>query len=164
MKKSILSFVSLSFVNLFFASLFFCAQCFAQINQPREIQTSQKFGAYTVHYSVFNSQLIPPEVAGAYKIVRSKDLALINVSLTKTENGLTSLGLPAVVKVKAVNLMQQAKSIDMMEIKEPEATYYLGAIRHTNEEDLRFEISVLPLGEKLPFKLNANRRLYLGDQ
>jgi hypothetical protein len=145
------------------AWLFFCAQAFAQINQPREIQTSQKFGAYTLHYSVFNSQLIMPEIASVYKIVRSKDLALVNISLTKTENGLTSLGLPAVVKVKAVNLMQQAKTIDMMEIKEPEATYYLGAIRHTNEEDVRFEISVLPLGEKSPLKLNVNRRLYLGE-
>ena len=28
----------------------------AQINQTKEIQTSQKFGTYTVHYNVFNSK------------------------------------------------------------------------------------------------------------
>jgi hypothetical protein len=87
----------------------------------------------------------------------------VNISLTKTENGLTSLGLPAVVKVKTLNLMQQSKNIDIKEINEPDATYYLGAIRHTNEEDLRFEVSVLPEGETTPLKLTFGRRLYVDN-
>jgi hypothetical protein len=143
--------------------LFYCAQSVAQINQPKEIETFKKFGTYTVHYTVFSSEKVQPEVATAYKIVRGKDLALVNISLTKTENGLTSLGLPAVVKVKTLNLMQQSKNIDIKEIKEPDATYYLGAIRHTNEEDLRFEVSVLPEGETTPLKLTFGRRLYVDN-
>ncbi len=133
---------------------------FAQINQPKEIKTFQKFGAYTVHYNVFNSKLIPPEVAKIYNLTRAKDLALMNISLTKTENGTTSLGLPAGVKAKAINLMQQTKQLEFIEIKEPEATYYLTPIRYINEEDLRFEVSILPAGETSPLTITFNRRLY----
>ena len=133
---------------------------FAQIDQPKEIKTFQKFGAYTVHYTVFNSKSIPPEVAKIHNLTRGKDLAFINISLTKTENGTTSLGIPALVKSKAINLMQQTKSLEFMEIKEPDATYYLAPLRYTNEEDLRFEVSVLPVGETKPLLITFNRRLY----
>ena len=132
----------------------------AQIDQTKEIQTSQKFGAYTVHYNVFNSKDIPAEVSKIYKLNRGKDIAYINISLTKTENGSTSLGLPAKVSIKAINLMQQTKVIEPQEIKEPEATYYLASFRHTNEEDFRFEVSVVPEGETKPLQVSFTRRLF----
>jgi uncharacterized membrane protein len=133
---------------------------FAQIDQPKEIETSKKFGAYTVHYNVFNSKSIPAEVANLYKLTRSKDIALVNISLTKTENGVASLGLPAKVSVKAVNLMQQVKTLEFMEIKEPDATYYIAKFRHTNEEDIRFEVSVVPEGETKPLTVSFTRKLF----
>lgn len=135
----------------------------AQINQPKEVQTFQKFVPYTVHYTLFNSKLIPPQVAEAYKITRSKDMVYINISVTKTENGATTLGLPAAVKTKATNLMQQSKNLEFKEIKEPEATYYLAPFRHTNEEDIRFDVSVLPSGESKPLTVSFTRRLYIEE-
>ena len=137
------------------------ALVFAQINQSKEIKTFQKFGDYTVHYTVFNSKQIPPEVAALYKLTRSQDMVYVNISLTKTENGAASLGLPAEVKTKATNLMQQAKKLEFIEIKEPDATYYLAPFRHTNEEDIRFDVSVLPQGETKPLVVSFNRRLYV---
>lgn len=145
---------------LFLMLFMFTSTTFAQINQTKEIQTSQKFGAYTVHYNVFNSKSIPAEVAKVYDLTRSKDIALVNISLTKTENGVTSLGLPAKVSVKAVNLMQQVKELEFKEIKEPEATYYIAKFRHTNEEDIRFEVSVVPEGESKPLTLSFTRKLF----
>jgi hypothetical protein len=133
---------------------------FAQIDQPKEIQTSQKFGAYTVHYNIFNSKTIPAQIAETYKLTRGRDIALINISLTKTENGATSLGIPAKITGKAANLMQQVKNIEFMEIKETDATYYLAQFRHTNEEDFKFEISVLPEGENKPLVVTFTRRLF----
>ena len=133
---------------------------FAQINQTKEIQTFQKFGAYTVHYNVFNSKDVPSEVANIYKLTRSRDIALVNISLTKTEKDATTLGLPAKVSVKAVNLMQQSKPLEFKEIKEPDATYYIASLRHTNEEDIRFEVSVLPEGEDKPLTVNFTRKLF----
>lgn len=147
-------------IVIFYFSLLLSLPSFAQINQTKEIQTSQKFGEYTVHYNVFNSKNIPAEVAKVYNLTRSKDIALVNISLTKTENGTTSLGLPAKVSVKAVNLMQQVKALEFMEIKEPEATYYIAKFRHTNEEDIRFEVSVVPEGESKPLTVTFTRKLF----
>jgi len=132
----------------------------AQIDQPKEIQTYKKFGDYTVHYTTFSSKNMPAEVARVYQLTRAKDISYINISLTKTENGTTSLGLPATISGKAINLMQQTKTIEFKEIKEPNATYYLASFRHTNEEDFKFEIKVIPEGENKPLTVEFTRRLF----
>ena len=145
---------------LILSTLFFSSLTQAKIDQPKEIQTSQKFGEYTVHYNVFNSKMVPTQIADTYKLTRGKDSVLLNISLTKTAEGKTTLGIPAKVSAKAINLMQQTKAIEFLEIKEPDATYYLAPFRHTNEEDIRFEVSVLPEGESKPLNVSFTRRLF----
>lgn len=132
----------------------------AQIDQTKLIKTAEKFGDYTVHYNVFNSTDIPAQVAEAYKLVRGKDRALVNISLTKTENGSTSLGLPAVVSGVSKNLMQQRQRLKFIEIKEADATYYLAPLVFTNEEVLHFEVQVKAADNSRPLKLNFSRTLY----
>jgi hypothetical protein len=133
----------------------------AQIDQPKEISTTEKFGDYTVHYNVFNSTDIPAKVAEAYKLVRGKDRALVNISLTKTENGATSLGLPAQVSGISKNLMQQQQALKFIEIKEGDATYYLAPFVFNNEEVLHFEIKVSASADAKPMLVKFNRTLYL---
>ncbi len=132
----------------------------AQIDQPKEIATTQTFGSYTVHYNVFNSTDIPAKVAEVYKLVRGKDRALVNISVTKTENGVTSLGLPAKVSGVRRNLMQQRQSLKFIEVSEGEATYYLAPFVFNNEELLHFDIEVNLEGTAKPMKLTFNRTLY----
>ena len=132
----------------------------AQVDQPKEISTVEKFGDYTVHYNVFNSTTIPAKVAEAYKLVRGKDHALVNISLTKTENGSTSLCLPAVVKGASKNLMQQQQALQFIEIKEGDATYYLAPFVFTNEEILHFDIQVSADANAKPMSFTFNRTLY----
>jgi hypothetical protein len=132
----------------------------AQVDQPKEINTTEKFGDYTVHYNVFNSTDIPAKVAEAYKLVRGKDRALVNISLTKTENGSASLGLPAVVSGVSKNLMQQKQALKFIEINEGDATYYLAPFVFNNEELLHFDIQVSADGNKNPMSFTFNRTLY----
>lgn len=131
----------------------------AQVDQPKEIVTAQAFGEFTVHYNVFHSTDIPAKIADTYKLVRGKDRALLNISLTRTENGHTSLGLPASVIGKTKNLMQQHQELTFIEIKEGEATYYLAPFVFNNEELLHFDIQVTQ-GEAKPLVLTFNRTLY----
>lgn len=132
----------------------------AQIDQPKEIATQQQFGVYTVHYNVFNSTDIPANVAEAYKLVRGKDRALVNISVTKTENGATSLGLPAQVSGVRRNLMQQKQTLKFIEVSEGDATYYLAPFVFNNEELLHFDIELNVDGAARPFKITFNRTLY----
>lgn len=132
----------------------------AQVGQPKEISTTEKFGDYTVHYNVFNSTSIPAKVAETYKLVRGKDRALVNISLTKTESGSTSLGLPAVVSGASKNLMQQKQALKFIEINEGDATYYLAPFVFNNEEVLHFDIQVSTDANAKPMKFTFNRTLY----
>lgn len=132
----------------------------AQIDQPKEISTVEKFGDYTVHYNVFNSTDIPAKVAEAYKLVRGRDRALVNISLTKTENGSTSLGLPAIVSGASKNLMQQKQALKFIEIQEGDATYYLAPFAFNNEEILHFDIQVNADENSKPMIFTFNRTLY----
>lgn len=132
----------------------------AQIDQPKEITTTEAFGEYTVHYNVFNSTSVPAKVAEAYKLVRGKDRALVNISLTKTGNGETSLGLPAQVSGSAKNLMQQAQALKFIEVEEGDATYYIAPLVFNNEEVLHFDIKVSADANGKPMAIKFNRTLY----
>lgn len=140
--------------------IFVAATAQAQIDQPKEISTTAKFGDYTVHYNVFHSTDIPAKVAEAYKLVRGRDRALVNISLTKTENGSTSLGLPAVVSGATKNLMQQKQKLKFIEVNEGDATYYLAHFVFNNEELLHFDIQVSVDENAKPMTFTFNRTLY----
>jgi hypothetical protein len=143
-----------------FGLFFLAISVQAQVDQPKEISTTEKFGDYTVHYNVFNSTDIPAEVAEAYKLVRGKDRALVNISLTKTENGTTSLGLPVQISGKTKNLMQQQQTLKFIEVSEGDATYYLAPFVFNNEELLHFNIQVNAGEDSKPMSVNFSRTLY----
>ncbi len=132
----------------------------AQIDQAKEIVTSQKAGDYTVHFNVFNSSDIPASVAEQFKLVRGKDRALVNISLVKTENGNTSLGLPAIVSGVTRNLMQQKQDLKFIEVKEGDVTYYLAPFVFNNEDLLYFDIQVKANESSSPITVQFNRTLY----
>lgn len=132
----------------------------AQTDQAKPIATSKTFGEYTVHFSVFNSTLVPEEIAKIYQLTRGSQQVLINISLTKTADGKTSLGLPAQVSGTATNLIQQQRALEFKTISEGEATYYLAPLRHTNEEVMNFEIKVQAEAELKPFSVKFSRTLY----
>lgn len=145
-------------IKLVWLSLF-ALQVQAQVDQPKEIDTSQAFGAYRVHYNVFHSTDIPAKVAETYKLVRGRDRALVNISFTKTEHSQTSVGQPAQVSGYSKNLMQQQQALKFIEVKEGEATYYLAPFVFNNEEVLHFHIEVRGDDGK-PMNIAFNRTLY----
>lgn len=132
----------------------------AQIDQPKEISTSQTFGDYRVHFTVFNSTDIPASVASAYKLVRGADRALVNVSVVKITDGVASLGLAAEVSGTARNLMQQSQALKFLTIDETDAVYYLAPFVFNNEELLHFTVQVKVPERAAPFTVTFNRTLY----
>jgi len=150
-------------MRILWAGIFLCLFSIgakAQIDQTKEITTSQKAGAYTVHFNVFNSTDIPASVAEQFKLVRGKDRALVNISLVKTENGNTSLGLPAIVSGTTRNLMQQKQDLQFIEVKEGDVTYYLAPFVFNNEDLLYFDIKVKANESSSPILVQFNRTLY----
>ncbi|BFM19268.1 DUF4426 domain-containing protein [Gilvimarinus japonicus] len=125
------------------------------------------FGDYTVHFSTFSSAFITPEVAEVYGITRARNQLLVNVSVTQTDAGKTSLGLGATINGTASNLLQQQRVLDFAEINEGNATYYLAPLKHTNEEVYNFSITVTPTGtnheDAAPMTVKFSRKLYVEE-
>lgn len=153
--------------RFFVLTLSFLLACsaLAQTDQQPEHENSRQFGDYTLHYSVFNSTFIPADIAGLYGLTRARDQVLINVTVTRTDaEGNASLGLPADVTGTASNLMQQQRELDFTEIDEGDAVYYIASLKHTDEETIRFNLSVQPEGEPRPLEVNFSRKLYVENK
>jgi len=150
----------------FFSALLLCltASTHAQTDQLASVDSTQQFGDYTVHYSVFNSTFVTPDIAKIYGLTRARNQALINISVTRTLAGQTTLGLPAEIEGTATNLLQQQRSLDFAEISETNATYFIAPLRHTNEETINFTISVKPEDAPLAFTVKFARKLYIESE
>jgi len=121
---------------------------------------AEDFGSYRVHYSVFNSTQLTPEIASQYGLQRAKDRALVNISVNRADGKATSLGQPASISGTATNLVQQQQQLDFQEIDEGRAHYYLAQVRHLNEEMYNFRITITPEGSDKPLELRFSQKLY----
>ncbi len=119
--------------------------------------TSADIGAYIVHFSAQSTDQLPPEVARAYDILRSKNRAMLNVSVIRKAD---SAPVAAAVTVKTVNLTGQLKNVTMRRIDEQEAIYYIGETAVANRETLIFDISVMPEGEEQASDVRFKRQFY----
>jgi hypothetical protein len=119
--------------------------------------SSTDIGNHVVHFSAQLTDRLPPEIASLYNIVRSKNRAMLNVSVISDDTGAS---VPATVTVKTVNLTGQLKNVNMRKIQEQEAIYYIGETPVSNRETLVFDISVLPEGESEPSELRFKRDFY----
>jgi len=119
--------------------------------------SSADIGDHIVHFSAQSTDQLPPEVARAYSIVRSKNRAMLNVSvLFEADN----TSVTADVTVKTVNLTGQLKNITMRQINEQDAIYYIGEVPVANRETLIFDISVIPEGAESASDVRFKRQFF----
>jgi hypothetical protein len=119
--------------------------------------TSANIGDHVVHFSAQSTDQLPPEVARAYNIVRSKNRAMLNVSVLRAAD---NKPVAANVTVKTVNLTGQLKNITMRQINEQEAIYYIGEVAVANRETLNFDISITPDGIDAPSVVRFQRQFF----
>lgn len=123
--------------------------------------TSADIGDYVVHFNAQSTDQLPPEVARAYNIVRSKNRAMLNVSIIRKSD---NTPVVAAVTVKATNLTGQLKNVTMRKIEEPgesAAIYYVGDTAVANLETLIFDIGVMPEGEDELSEVRFTRQFYV---
>jgi hypothetical protein len=106
----------------------------------------ETMGDYMIHYNAVNTSLLQPEIARSYKIVRSKNRAFLNVSIRKKGAGdaMQDSAVNGNVSATATNLSKQLQNVDMREIHDGGAIYYIGVFNISNAEVLDFEIQVDP--------------------
>ena len=85
---------------------------------------------------------------------------MLNISVLRKEAGTIGQPVAAKVQVDASNLTGQLKSVDIRQIEEGRAIYYIGEVGVANRETLIFDISVQPEGESEAFRVRFRQQFY----
>lgn len=119
------------------------------------------FGKYIIHINAITTDQLPTEVARGYKISRSKNRAMLNVSV-REKQGEAEQPVTALVSVIAKNLSSQLKSVTLNEITEtdPIAIYYIGELPVSDKETIVFDIDVTPAGTTKPILVSYRQQFF----
>ena len=107
---------------------------------------STQSNGYTVHYNAMPSTQLTPEIARRYGITRSSNRALLNVSVMKGPRAAEAVAVPARVEATAINPAGQRQALNLREVRDRGAIYYLGDARIDERDELVFELVVTPEG------------------
>jgi len=123
------------------------ALCLCSVAAVAQAEISQKYGPLEIHYNALTTDELLPEVARAYKIERSKTRGLVTMSVLKQNKIGAPSPVPAKLTVYVTTLSQQLANVEMREIREGTAIYYLGEFRVTPPDSLKFTATVEVAGE-----------------
>ncbi len=114
-----------------------------------QAEQSQKFGNLEVHYNAMLSTDLLPEVAKTYKIDRSPTRGILTVSVLRKNDMGVAQPIPAKLSAYLVNLSNQLGEIDMREVREGNAVYYLGEFRVVPPNTLKFTVTLGTNGDPI---------------
>jgi Domain of unknown function (DUF4426) len=104
---------------------------------PAAAERKQSFGDLDVHYSVFNSSFLQPDIAAATGLTRSKTQGVVNVAVLKAGKAST-----AQVSGQVKNLLGQNTPPTFRQISESGAIYYLAQFPFNSREVMTFTLDV----------------------
>ncbi len=134
-------------------SLFACLLALLVLATPLGAET-RRFGDIEVHYSVFASSFLQPDVAAAYGIVRARDRAVVNVALRGPGGALA-----ARIDGTRSDLIRK-DALGFREIREDGAIYYLAEIKFISAETLYFDLAITPEGGTSALRLEFSQALH----
>jgi hypothetical protein len=114
-------------------------------------ENSTKIPGHTIHHNVITTDFLSPNIASAYRIIRSKNRGMINISVIQDVPGTTGTPVMANIRARVINLLGQQRSINLKEIREGNAIYYIGDFIISSQGPLVFMLDVMPVGAKKPF-------------
>lgn len=121
-----------------------------------QAEIKQTLGPWDVHYIVFPSTFLTPEIAKANGLVRSKFNAVVNISVLDKET--KEAQMPAVEGV-ARNLIGTAKALKFKRVVDGDAVYYLAPLAYRDRETYRFKVTITDRG--LTEVLEFQQKMYV---
>ena len=123
-------------------------------------ENSKDFGDFVIHYNAMATDMVPPEVARKYRITRSQNRGMINITVLKKILGSPGQPVHARVKVAAQNLAGQTRRIHTREIRDGNAIYYIGEFSVAHEETLKFTVQARPQGTQESVEVRFSQDFY----
>jgi len=119
------------------------------------------FGDYVLHFNAIGTDQLAESVARQYGIVRSKNRAMLSVSILRKAEGTMGTPVTGSVSASAINLTGQLKNINLREIKEGTAVYYIGETNVTDGETLIFTVDATPINEASRFTVRFKKQFFV---
>ncbi|MFG1496903.1 DUF4426 domain-containing protein [Saccharospirillum sp. HFRX-1] len=129
--------------SVFFIALFGVLSLTAQAEQKVVFN-----GDYELHYIVFNSTMLQPEIARQYNLPRAGRSAIVNLSVLQQQDDGVATPVEATVSLSVRDLLGQQRNIELDVVREQNAIYHLGIVRLLDREMLWFDINVEIPGER----------------
>lgn len=123
-------------------------------------EQSVNFGDYTVHYNALTTDQLTPEVAKQYQITRSKNRVMVNISVLKKGGGVMGTPVKARIEGEAKNLSEQLRKLQLREVIEENAVYYIAETPVNNEETLKFSFRITPEEGPATYQLSFQKQFY----
>ncbi len=123
-------------------------------------ENSTSIPGYTIHHNALRTSDLQPDIAKTYNIRRSKNRAMLNVSIIKTVPDTTGEPVTAKVTATGKNMRGQVRNIPLREIKESSAVYYIGDFLVENQETVNFTIQVTPEGESKSYTTSIEQQFF----
>jgi hypothetical protein len=127
-------------------------------------ETSRDFGDYVLHFNALATDQLTADVARQYGIVRSRNRALLTVSILEKQDGEDGPGTPVrgSISASAINLTGQFRTLTLREVSEGTAVYYIGEVPVSHGETLIFTVDATPMNETSRFSVRFMKQFY-GD-
>ncbi|QFS85644.1 hypothetical protein FIU96_02165 [Marinobacter sp. THAF39] len=120
----------------------------------------EDFGDYQVHWSVFPSTFLNPEVARANNLQRSRGIGIINISImTEGEHGqIRPVG--GQVQGQVTNDIQQVNFLAFRRIQEGDAVYFIAQYQYRSGDLMTFNITARPTGHNRDLPVRFSHTLF----
>jgi len=109
-------------------------------------------GNYKIHHNAITTDFLSASVAKDYRIPRSTDRALLNIAITQTRDAEMDKPVGARLKVIRRNLLGYREELEMQEVREGNAVYYITDFAISHKDQWIFDIEALVDGQVYPLK------------
>jgi hypothetical protein len=125
--------------------------------------SSKDFGDYIVYFNSMNTDQLSDKIAADYGIVRSKNRALLNVSIHRKQPNAQPVAVEGTVTASAVNLMGQLKDMTLRKVPEGDAIYYIGELAVNDGEVVIYTVDITPANESERLTLRFQKQFFVED-
>lgn len=126
-------------------------------------ESSKEFGEYVLHFNALTTDQLSAAIASEYDIVRSKNRVLLNISITREQEFGLPVAIAGEVTALARNLTGQLRRLDVREIREGDAIYYIAETPIVNAESLIFTVEAQAETEAEPFSVTFRKQFFVDD-
>ncbi|MCK5648732.1 MAG: DUF4426 domain-containing protein [Gammaproteobacteria bacterium] len=130
---------------------------FLVIGAVSQAENSKEYAEHIVYYNAFPTDSLPSQMTKQYGLKRSKNYAMINISVMEKAAGVPT-GVKSKVTGNLKNLMGQSRALEFREIKEGIAVYYIAQIGIQSKETVNFNIDIVPEGSNEKYEIKFSKQ------